>query len=89
LTKLIESKNDSTKGFIALSLGFMGDISIVDRLHTEIQKGHLDDLTLQHCVHLVAKLLSGRPRPYLDRLAAGSNFAGEFPMVEYLLDFGI
>jgi HEAT repeat protein len=86
---LLDSTDDSTKGFVALSLGLMGEIKVVDRMNETLKEGALDDITLQHCLHLTCKLLSGLVTPYLDRLAAGSNFASEYPMVGYLLDFGI
>jgi HEAT repeat protein len=86
---LLHSTNDSTKGFLALSLSLMGDFRVVDKMHETIHESILDDITLQHCVHLASKMLSGLTAPYLDRLAVGSNFASEFPLVQYLLDFGI
>jgi HEAT repeat protein len=86
---LLTSSNDSTKSFVALSLAFMGDYRIVEDIHYTLIEKELDDLTLSHCVHLTAKLLSGRILPYLDRLAAGSNFACEYPLVAELLDYGI
>jgi len=86
---LVQSDNDATKSFVALSLAFMGDPAIVEKILDAMNRYKLDDLTLAHCVHLTAKLLSGRPAPYLDRLAQGSNFACEYPILGYLLDFGI
>ncbi|MBU0755524.1 MAG: HEAT repeat domain-containing protein, partial [Planctomycetes bacterium] len=86
---LIESDNDTTKAFVALSLAYMGDLQIVDQIHNIMQMTPLDDLTLSYCISLSTRLLSGQPKPYLSRVAAGSNFACEYPMVSYLLDFGL
>ena len=86
---LIRSGNDTTKSFVALALSHMGDPAIVERVLHAMERYTLDDLTQAHCVQLTAKLLSGRPTPYLDRLSADSNFACEYPIVGYLLDFGI
>jgi HEAT repeat protein len=86
---LIESKNDAIKAFVSMSLGFMGDIHVVERIQESINKTALDDLTLLHLIRLSCKLLSGRTSPYLDRVASGSNFAHEFPLVANLLEFGI
>ncbi|MFH2000308.1 MAG: hypothetical protein ABIK28_11545, partial [Planctomycetota bacterium] len=62
----------------------------VEKIHTAMSSNrNFDDLTLSHFVHLSSKLLSGRLAPYLDRLASGSNFACEYPLVGYLLNFGI
>jgi HEAT repeat protein len=86
---LLTSTNDGTKAFVALSLAFMGDLQSVEIIHNTLIEKELDDLTLSHCVHLTSKLLSGRILPYLDRLAAGSNFACEYPLVADLLDYGL
>jgi HEAT repeat protein len=87
---LMESSNDSTKAFVTLSLSFMADLETIEKIHEVMRENDdLDDLTLSHLVHLTAKVLSGRAVPYLDRVAAGSNFACEYPLVKYLLDFGI
>jgi HEAT repeat protein len=86
---LIHSPNDSIKTFASLSLAFMGDIRIVEDLNERLAGENLDELTRAHCLKLCARLLSGRTAPYLEPLAAGSNFASEFPMVGYLLDFGL
>jgi HEAT repeat protein len=86
---LINSDNDAIKAFVSMSLGFMGDVRVVEAIQREINKSALDDLTLLHCIRLSCKLLSGRVTPYLDRVAAGSNFAAEFPMVGTLLEMGI
>jgi HEAT repeat protein len=87
---ILETNNDSTKAFVTLSLSFMADLDTLEAVH-EIMRANdgLDDLTLSHLVHLIAKVLSGRAVPYLDRVASGSNFACEYPLVKYLLDFGI
>ena len=86
---LIASPSDSIKSFAALSLGFMGDMGIVEDVHERMEGGKLDDLTTAYCIRLMSRLLSGRTAPYLEPLAAGSNFASEFPLVDYLLNFGI
>jgi HEAT repeat protein len=86
---LIESKNETTKIFVALSLVFMGDVRIVEGIHEAIDKQELDDLTLSHCILLTSKLVMGQTMPYLNRLAVGSNFAYEYPFFGYLLDTGI
>ncbi len=33
------------------------------------------------CMEVTSKLLAGQKIPYLDRVAAGSNFSSEFPIV--------
>ena len=86
---LLNSQSDATKSFVSLSLGYMGDISIVKKLLDEIMDEQRDDLTRMHCIHVCTKLLSGWTKPYMERVAAGSNFACEYPMMSYLLDFGI
>lgn len=86
---LIHSPSDSIKGFAALSLAFMGDIRIVEELSTRLGSEDMDELTRSHCIKLGARLLSGRTAPYLEPLAAGSNFASEYPLVGYLLEFGL
>jgi len=86
---LISSNNDSTKGFIALSLGFMGEVKIIEKILESIGNEELDDLTRLHLIDLASKLLSGNPVPYLERIAEDSNFASEYPLVSHLLDFGV
>ncbi len=86
----LTSNNDATKAFVSLSLAYMGDVRIVTKIFEAMERGNdLDDLTMLHCMRLVSKLISGRTSPFLDRLAEGSNLANEYPMVEYLLEFGI
>lgn len=70
-------------------LGFIGDATIAENLIEDMNTLELDDITLSHCSNLTSKLFSGRTAPYLEREAAGSNFASEYPLVGYLLDFGI
>jgi HEAT repeat protein len=89
LDLLVSSHNDATKAFVALSLGFMGDVRIVEDVHAMLGERDLDDLTQLHCIHLVSKLLSGKAVPYLEPVAAGSNFATEYPLVRYLLEFDV
>lgn len=89
VTLLLSSDNDTSKTFIALSLGYMADITVVEEMLAPISEAYRDELTRMHCMHVTSKLLSGWTKPYLERIAAGSNFACEYPMVRYLLDFGI
>jgi HEAT repeat protein len=89
VTLLLESSNDTTKVFAALSLSFMGDLRIAETILEKMEVGDLDDLTTLHCAQLLSKLLSGKTAPYLERVAAGSNFASEYPLVGYLLNFDI
>jgi predicted ATPase len=49
----------------------------------------LDDQTLMHCIRLNARLLSGWTSPYLHRMAVGSNYVNEYPLVKQLLDFDV
>lgn len=86
---LLSSKNEYTKFIIALGLGFIGDVQIVKTILDRLEKDDLDDQTTYHCVRLISRLLSGQTVPYLDPLAAGSNYASQYPLVEYLLDIGI
>jgi HEAT repeat protein len=86
---LLTSNNDTTKTFVSMSLSFMGDIRVVDKIHDVLSNRELDDLTAAHFIDLTTKVLSGRPEPYLKHVAEGSNFACEYPLVAYLLEFGI
>lgn len=86
---LYTTNNDATQSFIALSLCFMADVRIIDMIHDAMVNKPMDDVTMLHCIHVVSKLLSGYVAPYLDPLARGSNFATEYPLVGYLLDFGV
>lgn len=86
---LMTSKNDTTQSFMSMSLSYMADLDIVDKIHNILSKESPDDLTLMHCITTTTKLLGGDPMPYLNRLAAGSNFACEYPLVAYLLEFTI
>lgn len=86
---LLNTTSDVTKSFVSLSLSYMGEPSIVQDLLAPMEEAARDDLTRMYCVQLTTKLLSRWTKPYLERLAAGSNFACEYPVVAYLLEFGI
>jgi HEAT repeat protein len=88
---LLTCPNMSTKAFLSLTLGFMADIQIVGRVLDELERdtAELDDQTRASLVLLASKLVSGRTLPYLEPLAARSNFAGEFPMKRFLLNVGL
>lgn len=88
---LFNTGNFSTQAFLAQTLGFMGDIRIVDLVLAKLkkEKDTLDEQTLSCCMLLVARLLSGRTLPYLEPLAAHSNFANDYPMMRTLLALGI
>ncbi len=89
LDMLVTSDNDTTKAFIAMSLGFMGDFRVVEMIHERMKGKQLDDLTLLHLLSLSSKLLSGRVAPYMVEVAEDSNFACELPIIEDLLQMGI
>lgn len=86
---LLNTTSDVTKSFVSLSLSYMGEMNVIKDLLAPMQEAARDDLTRMYCVQLTTKLLSGWTKPYLERLAAGSNFACEYPVVAYLLEFGI
>lgn len=75
----LNTKNDFTHSFMALSLVYMGEPDIVTRHQADLDNEKLDDLTRMHCFHVTAKILAGKTSIYLEKLAADSNLVGEYP----------
>jgi len=86
---LISSNSESTKTMAAKSLIFLGDTGVVKRLLEYITTKSSDELTYMLCFEVISRLIMSQKAPYLDRVAADSNYANEFPIVEELLSFGI
>lgn len=85
----LKTRCEATKMMTSRSLVYLGGMDTVEELLDFVATQLSDEMTYQYCLDLISKILVGQKIPYLDRVAASSNFACEFPIVPYLLDFGI
>jgi hypothetical protein len=86
---MIETPNIVIKGMISRSLQYMGDVQVVGDVLEELTTVDHDYRTTKECICLLSRLLSGQTGPYLDRLAANTNFAAEYEIVNHLLEYGL
>jgi HEAT repeat protein len=89
LEVFFETRSDATKSMIARSLVFIGDSESAKELLEFISSKWSSEITYMYTMELIASLVSGQKAPFLDRMAAGSNFTCEYPIVPYLLEFGV
>jgi HEAT repeat protein len=91
LDLLLKTPNFAHKAYLAQGLGFMSQVSLARSIldHLVSTEKVLDDQTRACCVLLLARILSGRTVPFLEPLAAGSNFVDELPIMKTLLSLGI
>ncbi len=86
---LITTNSDSARNMAARSLVFLGDVRVVKRLVEYVNTQSTEEVTCMRCMEIVSKLVTGQKKPFMDRIAAGSNPACEFPIITSLLNFSI
>jgi len=86
---LITTKSDSARNMAARSLVFLGDVRVVKRLVEYVNTRSTEEVTCMRCMEIVSKLVTGQKTPFMDRIAAGSNPACEFPIITSLLNYSI
>ncbi|MHC4946587.1 MAG: HEAT repeat domain-containing protein [Planctomycetota bacterium] len=86
---MISSPSATVKSMISWSLMYMGDTRTVDIILEALDNEGLDVHTSVVSICLLSRLLSSQTKRYMDRLAAFSNFACEFPIVGELLNSSI
>ena len=86
---LTTTNSDSVRNMAARSLVFLGDVRVVKRLIEYVNTQSTEEVTCMRCMEIVSKLVTGKMEPFMDRIAAGSNPACEFPIVASLLNFSI
>jgi hypothetical protein len=89
LDLFFETNSEAIKAMISRSLVFLGDSAEAERLLEFISSEWSDEITYMYTMELMAKLTAGQKTCHFDRIAAGSNFTCEYPIVPFLLDFGI
>lgn len=86
---LLNCYSESSKAMASRSLTYLGGGRVAARLLDFISTRPSDEVTYMYCMELIAKLVMGHRAPLMDRLARGSNYTSEFPIVGDLLDYGI
>lgn len=86
---LVTTNSDSARNMAARSLVFLGDARVVKRLVEYVNTQSTEEVTCMRCMEIVSKLVTGQKKPFMDRIAAGSNPACEFPIMASLLNFSI
>lgn len=86
---MIHSSSMVVKSMISWSLMYMGDPRTIDIVLDSLNHDDLDVHTSTVSICLLSRLLSSQTKRFMDRIAAFSNFACEFPIVEELLNSSI
>ena len=86
---LLESRSEASKAMAARSLALVGNHETASSLLDFINTTPSDDVTYRYTMDLISRLIMEQKIPYCDRVASFSNYTCEFPIVTFLLDFGV
>jgi len=86
---MIETPNIVVKGMISRCLQFMGKMQVAEKILERFTTEKYDYRTTKECICLLSRLLSSQTTPYMDKMAADSNWVMEYPVVSHMLEYGL
>lgn len=86
---LLASRSEASKAMAARSLALLAGYETAASLLDFIKTTPSDDVTYRYTMDLISRLIMEQKIPFCDRVASYSNYTCEFPIVTFLLDFGV
>jgi len=83
------NNNEGSKAIAARCLIHLGDLNTAKQLLDFINTKSSDENSYKYCIDLISKITTNQKTLLLDKVAVCSNYNCEFPIVSYLLGFGI